>query len=314
MSVPVIAFFNSKGGVGTTSLVYHLAWMFNDLGVKVLAVDLDPQADLTAAFLGANLGELLELTVYDWVRYRNSRPVVVDERLYLLPADLRLSDFEEALALEWHERALADHSALWRAIQQVASLTEPQLVLLDLGPNLSAVNRAGLLAADHVVIPLAGDLSSLLGVRNLGPALSRWRAEWAARSESKPAMNLELPEGRMRPLGYVVLSRPVRFDRPVNGSENWIIRIPGEYRTYVLSETSRGEVPIQDDPFNLAVLRPYPGLMSMAQEAGKPMFHLKPADGALGSYLQSAEEVRRAFEALSKAIVAKANLPVPLTT
>jgi cellulose biosynthesis protein BcsQ len=51
MSVPVIAFFNNKGGVGKTSLAYHLAWMLADLGHQVLAVDLDPQANLSAAFL-----------------------------------------------------------------------------------------------------------------------------------------------------------------------------------------------------------------------------------------------------------------------
>ena len=43
-----IAFFNNKGGVGKTSLVYHLAWMYADLGVSVVAADLDPQANLTA--------------------------------------------------------------------------------------------------------------------------------------------------------------------------------------------------------------------------------------------------------------------------
>ena len=35
MSAPIIAFFNNKGGVGKTSLVYHLSWMYADLGVKV---------------------------------------------------------------------------------------------------------------------------------------------------------------------------------------------------------------------------------------------------------------------------------------
>jgi cellulose biosynthesis protein BcsQ len=45
MSPPVIAFFNNKGGVGKTSLVYHLAWMYRDLGLNVLAADLDPQAN-----------------------------------------------------------------------------------------------------------------------------------------------------------------------------------------------------------------------------------------------------------------------------
>ena len=46
-----IAFFNNKGGVGKTSLVYHLAWMFADHGIKTLAVDLDPQANLSSMFL-----------------------------------------------------------------------------------------------------------------------------------------------------------------------------------------------------------------------------------------------------------------------
>ena len=45
-----IAFFNNKGGVGKTSLIYHLAWMFAERGVNVLAVDLDPQANLTSMF------------------------------------------------------------------------------------------------------------------------------------------------------------------------------------------------------------------------------------------------------------------------
>lgn len=46
-----IAFFNNKGGVGKTSLVYHLAWMYADRGLRVLVADLDPQANLTAMFI-----------------------------------------------------------------------------------------------------------------------------------------------------------------------------------------------------------------------------------------------------------------------
>ena len=50
MAVPVLTFFNNKGGVGKTSLAYHLAWMLSDLGYNVLACDLDPQANLTGGF------------------------------------------------------------------------------------------------------------------------------------------------------------------------------------------------------------------------------------------------------------------------
>ena len=46
-----IAFFNNKGGVGKTTLVYHFTYMLAELGYKCLAVDLDPQTNLTSMFL-----------------------------------------------------------------------------------------------------------------------------------------------------------------------------------------------------------------------------------------------------------------------
>ena len=51
MACPILTFFTNKGGVGKTSLVYHLAWMFVELGKRVLCADIDPQANLTAALL-----------------------------------------------------------------------------------------------------------------------------------------------------------------------------------------------------------------------------------------------------------------------
>ena len=45
-----LVLFNNKGGVGKTTLVYHLAHMLARLGHRTLAVDLDPQANLTSAF------------------------------------------------------------------------------------------------------------------------------------------------------------------------------------------------------------------------------------------------------------------------
>ena len=48
MKCPIIALFNAQGGVYKTTLVHHLAWMYNDLGVRIVAADLDPQANLRA--------------------------------------------------------------------------------------------------------------------------------------------------------------------------------------------------------------------------------------------------------------------------
>lgn len=50
MSAPTLTFFNNKGGVWKTSLVYHVAWMLSELDHVVLAVDLDPQANSNGSF------------------------------------------------------------------------------------------------------------------------------------------------------------------------------------------------------------------------------------------------------------------------
>ena len=42
-SIKVITFFNNKGGVGKTTTVYHVAWMLSEMGIKSIAIDLDPQ-------------------------------------------------------------------------------------------------------------------------------------------------------------------------------------------------------------------------------------------------------------------------------
>jgi len=327
LSLPIIAFFNNKGGVGKTSLVYHLAWMFADLGWRVLAADLDPQANLTAAFLDEdeleNLWENSDhpKTIYGAIQplvkgtgdIARPKPQTIDNRLALLAGDLTLSAFEEELSAQWpgslggNERAFRVLSALWRIMQCAGEEGDANLILADLGPNLGSINRAALISADYVVIPLSPDLYSLQGLRNLGPTFRKWRGEWKDRLDRKPRMDLELPAGAMLPLGYIVLQHGVRLDRPVKAYDKWINRIPGEYRASVLGKKDEN-VSINQDPYKLALLKHYRSLMPMAQEARKPMFHLKPADGAIGAHLQSARDAYQDFRALALAIAGKASL------
>jgi chromosome partitioning protein len=321
VSVPVVAFFNNKGGVGKTTLVYHLAWMLADLGVKVLAADLDPQANLTAAFFDEPFLELLwdnpkELTIYRCIEplVRGvgdiALPMTVDiaDNLTLVAGDLLLSAFEDELSAQWpsalsgNERAFRVLSAFWRVMQGAAANGAAELILLDLGPNLGSINRAALVASDYVVIPLSPDLFSLQGLRNLGPAFKKWRSEWQDRLDRRSNADIPLPAGRIEPLGYVVQQHSVRLDRPVKAYEKWIARIPTEYRRHVLSQPDAEAISILDDPHKLALLRNYRSLMPMAQEARKPMFHLKPADGAIGAHLQSAQDAYRDFRDLALAI------------
>lgn len=111
--------------------------------------------------------------------------VEVDQRIRLVPGDLGLSLFEARLAETWgkclddNQANAADAfrvtTAFHRIMERAARQHHADLVLIDVGPNLGAINRSALVSADHVVIPLAADLFSLQGLRNLGPKLRSWR-------------------------------------------------------------------------------------------------------------------------------------------
>lgn len=332
MSIPTLSFFNNKGGVGKTTLVYHLSWMFSELGVKVLVVDCDPQANLTAAFMPEE-----DLLAALWEHPSNAQPATifgavapmlevgdvvqpsvfpVNSNLHLLAGDLRLSSFEDDLSFEW-TRALADNtnrramlllSAIWRVAQQTAVSLGATLIIFDVGPNLGAINRSVLIGTDHVVVPLAADMFSLQGLRNLGPSLKLWREGWHQRNAglvSRP-LTQPIPTGNTQPLGYIAMQHQERLSRPVKAYQSWLERMPDEYRSSLgLPSTAHAFASVKDDPECLALLRHYKSLIPMAQEARKPVFLLKSADGAIGSHAASVNRAYADFSTLAQKILAK---------
>jgi chromosome partitioning protein len=316
--VTTIAFFNNKGGVGKTSLVYHLAWMYADIGVSAVAADLDPQANLTAMFLSEDSLESLWSTNFDTI-YEAIEPLLegtgdiaspmvqsMSSLLGLIPGDLRLSLAEGELSGQWADcldgkgRAFRVISAIWRIIEEAGTKRDATVVLIDVGPNLGALNRAALIAADYVVIPLGPDLYSLQGLRNLGPTLRTWRSEWNERAKKNSVANLSMPSGAIVPAGYIVLQHAIRLDRPVQAYERWINQIPAVYREAVLNDACGGApARVADDPHCLATLKHYRSLMPLAQEARKPMFYLKAADGAIGGHAQAVADCYRDFRELA---------------
>jgi len=327
-----IAFFNNKGGVGKTSLVYHLAWMLGDLGCRVLAADLDPQANLSGMFLDE--GRLEELwqgregrtidgdiaPLFEGVGDIAAAPHIekIGGRIGLLAGDLALSRREDFLSAEWplcldsQPRSFRVTTAFSRLIQHAGSF-RADIALIDVGPNLGAINRAALIASDHVVIPLAPDLFSLQGLRNVGPALKAWRKGWRERRRKKPGgLDIELPSGDMRPAGYVIMRHPMHLSRPVQAYDRWARKAPSTYMEYVLEQRQTGGGNgATDDEHCLAYLMDYRSLMPMAQEARKPMFMLKPADGAIGAHQAAVTGCYNDFKALAKKIIAACGIPAP---
>ncbi|MEK7730043.1 MAG: AAA family ATPase [candidate division KSB1 bacterium] len=317
-----VVFFNNKGGVGKTSLVYHLAWMYAEHGLKVIAADLDPQANLTSMFLEEEILEKL------WPEGEHPqsilgaiKPIIkgvgdiaaphieeVSENIGLVVGDLGLSTFEDKLSDAWprcldrDEAAFRIISAFYRILVHVALARNANVILIDVGPNLGAINRAAIIAAKYVVVPLAPDLFSLQGLRNLGPSLRRWREEWRERLQKNPEPNLILPEVGMQPLGYVIQQQAIRMDRPAKFYGRWMARVPAEYRESVLAQAPQAAPTVEQDHECLALLRHYRSLMPMAMEARKPIFLLKPADGAIGSHAQAVQDCYRDFKLLANKI------------
>lgn len=323
-----MAFFNNKGGVGKTSLVYHLAWMYASNGVSVLAVDLDPQANLTSMFLDEDrLAELWDdgeqTTIFDALQPLIARKGdIVDPyverphaRLGLIPGNLALSRFEDLLSENWtkclggEEGAFRVVTAFHRIIVSAAERVSADLVLIDVGPNLGAINRSALIAAEQVVLPLAPDLFSLQGMKNLGPTLRDWRKQWKLRLVQLPGdAGIDTPKGEMQPAGYVVMQHSVRDSRPVKAYQRWLDRIPGTYREAVLDKVVAKPPALDRDPYRLALLKHYRSLMPLAMDAHKPMFFLKPSDGAIGAHVEAVRECYDDFHNLAKRLADSAGI------
>jgi len=322
-----IAFFNNQGGIGKTSLVYHTAWMFAEQGYRVLAVDLDPQSSLS--ILAVDEDRLEDLwpddghprTLFGAVEplvggtgdIRPAHIEALSESLGLLVGDLALSRIEDDLSTEWprclegRERAFRVTTAFWRVVKQACEAHQADVVLIDVGPNLGAINRAALVAARYVVVPVAPDLFSMQGLKNLGPTLRKWRETWQKAVANAPASLRELPGGEMEPVGYVLMQHAERLGKPTRAYAKWEARLPTVYRESVLGEAA-GESEASRDVHLIRRIKRYRSLMPMAMEARKPMFALRSADGAIGAHQQNVQQCYDDFAGLVRAIAERTGL------
>jgi chromosome partitioning protein len=316
-----LALFNNKGGVGKTSLAYHLGFMFAEQGYRVVFADLDPQANLSSLCLEEErLEQLWQLkprpTIYGAIdKLRRGLGDVeqlsaeaVTGSIVLVPGDLQLSEFEDDLSQQWpkcldrDERAFRVTTSLYRVVAGVGERHGADIAVLDVGPNFGAINRAALIAADYVLVPVAPDLFSMQGLENVGPRLTKWRGEWQDRFDRAPPLDFTLPKGKMTSLGYVVARHSVLAGGAVKAFQRWIDRMPEVYRRSFGQPVTAG-LDISVDEYCLGQLKDFRSLMPMAQEAKKPMFALKPADGAIGGHQGAVRQAYRDFHALADQLV-----------
>jgi chromosome partitioning protein len=151
-----LSVINHKGGVGKTTLTVSLLRLLSQRGIKVLGIDLDPQASLTLCLL-QNISEdkpnsynlLLEGTV----------PIFHVDEIDIIPSSLMLSKAEfELSSLPARELRLS---------KVLSSIKGYDLVIIDTPPNLGILTINSLMASDGIIIPLETQFFSLSGIKHL---------------------------------------------------------------------------------------------------------------------------------------------------
>ena len=320
-----IAFFNHKGGVGKTTLVFNIGLALAREGKSVLFIDADAQANLTGVAIpmekletiveeGRTIYSALEPVLNSTGDFIDMDVVKIRDNVHILPGDIRLSSFEEILPQGWTEslagnfRGFQVTSAIYRLVQSLGKKVKADYVLVDLGPNVGALNRSIMIGVDGFVVPLAPDLFSLTALPSVGKSVAQWVMDWEAAVNTANRRRIDLPSpmplGKPAPLGYVNQQFTSYKGAPTAAFQRWSERIPNAYEQELVAPLREAGVSVSGGTALLGEVRNLQSLIPIAQQGNKAIFELTGSQ-ARGAQITRAQDTYEMFADIANKIIEK---------
>jgi cellulose biosynthesis protein BcsQ len=324
-----VGFFNNKGGVGKTTLLCNLAASLAlNKGKRVLVVDADPQCNASAYLLPQNELDVILLngkhnsidSFYETVRrgqgYPKETPDIFKSARFgvdLIVGDPKLSIREDLLATDWASTRNGDPRGFQTtyAIKELLSrLVDYDLILVDMGPSLGALNRSTLLAVDYFVMPLSVDIFSLMAVSNILGSFSNWKTALSGaieRHKAEEGCSFQIQGNdvgwNLKFAGFVMQQYTAKkkegarqaveaFETIIKQQNQELISLC-EFFSVDPAAVDLGEVPTLSS------------VVPLSQQAHAPIFDLGAKDGIVGSGYNRVAEAGQFYHAIAEAFLGR---------
>lgn len=321
-----IGFFNNKGGVGKTTLLCNVAASLSmTKKLKILVIDADPQCNSSAYLLPNEQLETLLFdknaksldSFYEPVRrghgYSTELPTISRSHRFevdIIVGDPKLSIREDLLATDWLDTLNGGPRGFQTTYvikELISRLHNYDVVLVDMGPSLGALNRSILLAVDYFIMPLSVDIFSLMAVDNIIRSFTNWKKgliDAIDRHEAKEGCKFtinDMPvEWSLDFAGYVTqqyqakakegVRQPVAaYEKIIHAQRDELLKLCDFFKENI-KETDLGIIPTLSS------------VVPLSQQAHAPIFALDARDGIVGSHYTRVNEAGKFFHSIADKI------------